>query len=609
MDSELKIISTKSGVPSLQWQGRYLHSRHDPVKESRSQLSQLALNNIEAHTIIFFIGAGLGYIISEFYRRYTNVAIWYEPNPDIASLAIKHNDLGKYLESKQLRLLQKKSIGDNELQNIIENHNNSDVLFCGHRASYPIAPEYLQFQKSLEGLLNRKSVNMATLARFDRLWMRNILANYHALLRARPVKELFALVSNQPVLVCGAGPSLHYDLDIIHKYRNCFLLICVDTALAPLVKKGIDPDIVLCVDPQPISRHYITGYEGEAFFVVDPSCSYLALRLIPPERLFYFWSPFSLSKLFFDFIGEEPGKIAFGGSVSTNAYDLAIQMGCDPIILAGQDAAFTDGLAHLRGAVLEEHIFHKQDRFFNYELHNYRQLNALPIRYLTADTKEKVDKIATNDKLLIFHQWFQRRIQEDLQRGFQIKKISNKGAKLEGLLSEDGETFFSKQINSLDNMVSIKKLIKTKDSLLVQKNQKRAKEFYKLIEKLSHEFTNYICKVKDGIRIAQKLHDTLLQKTHTSNYFDLLNEMETIDKEIIQFKKISALASHVLQRLIFQILEENKSKSKGNNEQQKNDDHSSRLEISQKSLQLYNGLLEASLSHQKWLKRTAKIFI
>jgi hypothetical protein len=63
--------------------------------------------------------------------------------------------------------------------------------------------------------------------------------------------------------------------------------------------------------------------------------------------------------------------------VSTNAYDLARKMGCNPVFLVGQDLAFSDGQVHARGAALEERLSWKESRVNRREMHNYAQLTAI----------------------------------------------------------------------------------------------------------------------------------------------------------------------------------------------------------------------------------------
>ena len=506
------------------------------------------------------------------------------------------------MDSKRLLHLDKIP-KDEELQKLFKGRSNSEVLFCGHRASYMISDLYSDFQRTVENFLNRKSVNALTLARFDRLWMRNILANFDILLQAMPVKQLFEQNNSQNnshgkmALVCGAGPSLLYDMDRIQALRKKLILIAVDTALKPLVKHGIDPDIVLCVDPQALSRHYLRGYEGRAVFVVDPATSYLSLRQLKPENVFYFWSPFALAELLFEFLDLDPGKLAFGGSVSTNAYDLAFCMGCNPILLTGHDLAFTEGLAHVRGAALEELILHKQDRLFSNELHNHRQLKALPLRYLEADSAEKLRQLATNDKLIIFHQWFSRRLQSDLEKGKQIAKLSARGTRL-------GQLSAWTNIAEDQNLRDISFCLPSHPIRSEKSNSCALGSLYKNfaleLKSLSQDFAVYTVKVKKGLELAQKIYE-LTRQTQTKDYLRILPEMEKIDKEIMQAQRVSALASHILQGLISQI------KSKW--ESPHHEVQSSEQDLAKASIDLYSGLLEASEIYQKGLGRSAKFFL
>ncbi len=46
---------------------------------------------------------------------------------------------------------------------------------------------------------------------------------------------------------------------------------------------------------------------------------------------------------------EPIGDIQSGGSVATSAFDLLLNLGCDPVILVGQDLAYTGREIHSSG--------------------------------------------------------------------------------------------------------------------------------------------------------------------------------------------------------------------------------------------------------------------
>ena len=56
--------------------------------------------------------------------------------------------------------------------------------------------------------------------------------------------KLRKTISGKTVFVIGSGPSLNSALPILKKYKN-ITMICADTALEPLVKNGIRPQILV----------------------------------------------------------------------------------------------------------------------------------------------------------------------------------------------------------------------------------------------------------------------------------------------------------------------------------------------------------------------------
>jgi hypothetical protein len=56
--------------------------------------------------------------------------------------------------------------------------------------------------------------------------------------------KLKKIISGKTIFVIGSGPSLKTALPILKKYKNT-VKICADTALEPLVKNGIKPQIIV----------------------------------------------------------------------------------------------------------------------------------------------------------------------------------------------------------------------------------------------------------------------------------------------------------------------------------------------------------------------------
>ncbi|MGI0003894.1 MAG: 6-hydroxymethylpterin diphosphokinase MptE-like protein [Candidatus Nitrosotenuis sp.] len=62
--------------------------------------------------------------------------------------------------------------------------------------------------------------------------------------RQFPASRFRKFITGKPVFVIGAGPSLESAIPILKKHKG-MIKICADTALAPLAKNGIRPQIVV----------------------------------------------------------------------------------------------------------------------------------------------------------------------------------------------------------------------------------------------------------------------------------------------------------------------------------------------------------------------------
>ncbi len=163
------------------------------------------------------------------------------------------------------------------------------------------------------------------------------------------------LFPGTPAIVVAAGPSLDANLSEIRRNRGNAVVIAVDTALRPLLSAGVEPDLVVAVDPS----------ESNANHLVDlPACEFtflVAEGSLDPEALVHFSGRTFFFKVadhhpwpWLRAAGIERGRLRAWGSVLTTGFDLALTMGCSPIVFAGADLAFTGGRPYARGTSYEE---------------------------------------------------------------------------------------------------------------------------------------------------------------------------------------------------------------------------------------------------------------
>lgn len=154
----------------------------------------------------------------------------------------------------------------------------------------------------------------------------------------------------RPAVLVSAGPSL----DTIHPFLKWLsantVLACVDTSFPILTGDGIVPDFVFSLDPQEESfRYFVDNLQGPTTLVYTPTASSRVVHGYRGARVVVFKEGHRL-------YGDEDGSMRAkgttqsGGSVSCLGLDCLIQLGCNPVILIGQDCAFSGDRSYSRHA-------------------------------------------------------------------------------------------------------------------------------------------------------------------------------------------------------------------------------------------------------------------
>jgi hypothetical protein len=584
-----EIFRAKSGEYTLKINDIIFHSSHDPIKEALRLIDSLKPPGREEKLYIFF-GAGLGYAVRLALEKPNVTVIWMECDPIIFKFAFEIFNYSTYLKSGFLRILLSPFNEDN-LFTAFKGLRSYHTSFIPHRPSLNWREsDYSECKFICEKFFRKKDVNIATLSKFETVWTRNLIQNIPELLKMKPVSLLFGIAEEIPIVVCGAGPSLHYDLEKILKFRDKFILISVDTALNVLHNHNIEPDLIYSVDPQTINKSYLEGYTGNGVIVFDPTSCYHTLRL--PGNFsngFFTSSPFPLIKLITNYAIQDIGDIPFGGSVSTNAVSLAELMGAKNILFLGQDLAFTDGFAHCKGAILEERLNHKENRLFRRELHNYRQLFALPKIEIPGKNGSLHH---TNEKMQIFRKWF-----SDRATGKNWINMTSGGGIIENIPVSNLDDYFNL------NQISSEKVNLIKNNIISIINNStyyfNINLFIIETSKILEELKNYEITLLKGVNFSKSIYTLVQKKKESSSEFhSLLKKMDQIDEVISSKKGLSEFIGLGVQRIILMITEGYESSL--SLEEKKNNS----LSVAKKSILLYQGLYDASKLIRKTLKKS-----
>ncbi|PMY43348.1 motility accessory factor Maf-2 [Pseudomonas sp. GW456-L14] len=160
------------------------------------------------------------------------------------------------------------------------------------------------------------------------------------------VAQLFGSQPGREIFVIATGPSLERHFERLREIRAQArrpLFICVDTAYRPLLKQGIEPDIVVSIDHR-ISSLHLPPEKSAAITLVY-------LPMVDPQILALWQGPryvgYSASPIYTRMRGQLPkAQLYVGGSVIHPAVDLAVKMGAEQVTLFGADFAFPMNKTH-----------------------------------------------------------------------------------------------------------------------------------------------------------------------------------------------------------------------------------------------------------------------
>ncbi len=162
---------------------------------------------------------------------------------------------------------------------------------------------------------------------------------------------LFDHFPSVPVIICGAGPSISNQLYQLKQLRNKAIIVTSGTALNVLTRNGLMPHFSVLIDPYSTQEsRFMTNWAFEVPFIYTNRFYHPAFKLIHSPRLFLYSGNGPLATWFENKIREKVIKLEMTGISTTNVCGgIFHALGCNPMILAGVDMAYTDSTRYAEG--------------------------------------------------------------------------------------------------------------------------------------------------------------------------------------------------------------------------------------------------------------------
>lgn len=380
--AEMKWSVAKTGqacasVADAQGRWRQYASRFDPVKEATQLIGDIDFEN---KACVVVLGFGLGYHVEEVVRRVGDMGMTLVFEPDLAVLraVLEYMDWKHLLGSHRLVICDDQTDRP-QLTHCFEHFNaviGQGTQVLTHPPSRTNHMEaFRTFSTMVTQTLAYCRTTLATTLVNSMVTVENIIGNLGAYAAGEGINDLVGSARGAVGVCVGAGPSLAKNVDLLANptVRRRVVVIAAQTALRPLLDHDIRPDFITALDYSSVSRRYYETLPdvSDITLIAESKAHPIIVDSYPgPVRL-----PGSeLNNLMLGDDATPQATLPSGGTVAHLSFYLAQRLGCDPIVLIGQDLGFSDGLYYMPGTAVHEVWDCELGRFNTIEMMEWQRI-------------------------------------------------------------------------------------------------------------------------------------------------------------------------------------------------------------------------------------------
>jgi hypothetical protein len=344
------VLTTASG-------GITLASRFRPLDEAQ-KLADTA--DLAGHAAIILAGFGLGYHAAKLAAKVTgkSMLIIYEPDVALLRTVLERIDCTQCLGHPSVLLLA----GDVDQNQLIAHLETKSAYITQGVQFITHAPTRQMHGEAIKTFLDRFTkfvafcrTHVATALVNAAVTCRNLTQNIGRYAAGATVNELHNAARGYPAVLVAAGPSLARNVHqlTLPGVRDKVVIIAAQTVLKPLLDRGVKPHFVTALDYHEISKRFYEDLPplDDLTLVAEPKAHPAILDNFPgPIRV--------LKSAFLDTLLGPLARpivpIPAGATVAHLSLYLAQHLGCDPIIMIGQDLGFSDGLYYCPGTAIHD---------------------------------------------------------------------------------------------------------------------------------------------------------------------------------------------------------------------------------------------------------------
>ncbi|MDK2807590.1 MAG: hypothetical protein PWP24_323 [Clostridiales bacterium] len=350
-DTEENVIK-QDGILYFKYQEEYLRLHSENQKKEAEMLMQ-EVDSFRDHLIVLF-GMGNTVLLRKLMTETspgTRIAV-FEPNVYVFKYILAHEDLSDILKSNKFGFM----FGDEmSIQRAISIYMEQkwDNLAKNLRVisipNYHVYSEFcIENLKHVTTKIDKMLLNLGTCLEDMLDGFQNHYQNVDACLTANGIAEIRDKYKGYPAIVVASGPSLDKNIHLLKQAQGKALIITCDASYTACKVNEVKPEIITSIERyRPTFQFY---YEGKTFdkdlVLAGPSLLWPeTYQLFPGRKILMAKTPGGLEKWWSSHF-ERMEFVSQGMSCANVAYAVAAEAGCNPIILIGQDLAYTGEKIH-----------------------------------------------------------------------------------------------------------------------------------------------------------------------------------------------------------------------------------------------------------------------
>ncbi len=353
---------------------RFLHSKYDPLSEAQRWA---ASQPPPKDTVALILGWGLGYHAIEWLKQHgrsVRATIVVEPEPELFLQSLDTADLRAIPPDVKIDIILGTN-GERIYQSLLA---VMEALIGGDLITLPLPfadiypKEFLStLQNEIRKIAATRDGMLQHMAVMGDRCQECLIRNIPAMANSLFPRAVRGIASGQPGIVVAAGPSLDRNLGTLTEARDRAWIFAVDTSLRVLLQHGMSPHFTVTKDPTDLNRAHFEGLENldRTTLVFDPQTDPAIPKRFPGQHLLMPNRNNALHSHIAGLVLEADDRLPLSTNSAVAAFNMAVAMGCDPIIFVGLDLCFSadSGRSHSKHTALaSETRFSAEDHRLTY---------------------------------------------------------------------------------------------------------------------------------------------------------------------------------------------------------------------------------------------------